>query len=221
MRKLFLDNRPFIVSYFVLLALALTLKLLYTKEQLFLTVNLNHSSYADYFFKMMTHVGDGLMFIAIVILLLFVEYRKALLAFFVYIISSQVAQFLKRVVFENVPRPKKYFEGIQDLHFVDGVQIHNMMSFPSGHTTSAFALAAFLTIISKNKKIGFVYLLVALLIGYSRMYLAQHFYEDVLMGSIIGVLSAFITYYFLLRTDWFNNQKLNYSLINKKDASKI
>lgn len=221
MRKLLSENKAFVVSYFTLLALALFLKLLYTKEELFLAVNLNYNSFADQFFKLMTHVGDGIMFVAIVVLLLFVEYRKAILALFVYLISSQIAQFLKRVVFEFVPRPKKYFEGIQELHFVDGVQVHNMMSFPSGHTTSAFALAAFLTIISKNKNIGFLYLFIAIIIGYSRMYLAQHFYEDVLMGSIIGVLSAFITYYFLLRTDWFNNQKLNYSLINKKDASKI
>lgn len=221
MRKLFSENRAFIVTYILMLILALVLKLFFTKEQLFLAVNLNYNSFADHFFKMMTHVGDGFMFIAIVLLLLFVEYRKAILAFMVYLISSQIAQFLKRVLFEEVPRPKKYFEGIQELHFVDGVQVHNMMSFPSGHTTSAFALAAFLTIISKNKNLGFIYLVLAVLIGYSRMYLAQHFYEDVLMGSIIGVMSTFITCYFLLRTDWYNSQKLNYSLINRKNDSKI
>lgn len=221
MRKLFSENRAFIVSYLVLLIPALLLKLFFTKEELFLAVNLNHHSYADYFFKLMTHVGDGFMFLAIVLLMFFIEYRKAILAFAIYLISSQIAQFLKRVIFEEVPRPKKYFEGLQELHFVDGVQVHNMMSFPSGHTTSAFALAAFLTIISKNKNLGFVYLILSILIGYSRMYLAQHFYEDVMMGSVIGVLSAFITYYFLLRSKWYNNQKLNYSLINRRNDSKI
>ncbi len=221
MRKLFSENKVFVIAYLILLILALALKLMYTKEELFLSVNLNHNSIADQFFKFLTHVGDGLMFIAIVLILLFVEYRKSILALFIYLISSQVAQFLKRVVFEDVPRPKKYFEGLQELHFIDGVQVHNMVSFPSGHTTSAFALATFLTIISKNKNIGFLYLILATLIGYSRMYLAQHFYEDVMMGSIIGVLSAFITQYFLMRTNWYNNDKLNYSLINRNYDSKI
>ncbi|MFN5704328.1 MAG: phosphatase PAP2 family protein [bacterium] len=221
MRKLFSENRVFVIAYLIMLIIALALKLIYTKEELFLAVNLNHNTIADHFFKLMTHVGDGFMFIAIVIILLFVEYRKAVLAFSIYLISSQITQFLKRVVFENVPRPKKYFEGIQDLHLIDGVQVHNMMSFPSGHTTSAFALATFLTIISKNKNIGFIYLILAILIGYSRMYLAQHFYEDVMMGSIIGILSSFVTYYFLLRTDWYNNDKLNYSLINRNYDGKI
>lgn len=221
MRKIFSENRVFVIAYLIVLIIALTLKLIYTKEELFLSVNLNHKTIADNFFKLMTHVGDGFMFIAVVILLLFIEYRKSVLAFFIYLISSQIAQFLKRVVFEDVPRPKKYFEGIQDLHFIDGVQVHNMMSFPSGHTTSAFALATFLTIISKNKNIGIVYLMLAIVIGYSRMYLAQHFYEDVMMGSIIGVLSSFVTYYFLLRTDWYNNDRLNNSLINRNYDGKI
>jgi membrane-associated phospholipid phosphatase len=197
MRKLFSENRVFVLAYLSLLITALVLKLIYSKEELFLIVNLNHNTIADQFFKLMTHVGDGFMFVAIVLILLIVEYRKSILALFIYLISSQVAQFLKRVIFEDVPRPKKYFEGLQELHFVDGVQVHNMMSFPSGHTTSAFALAAFLTITSKNKNLGFLYLILAVIIGYSRMYLAQHFYEDVIMGSVIGVLSAFITCYFL------------------------
>jgi membrane-associated phospholipid phosphatase len=221
MRKLFSENRVFVLAYLSLLITALVLKLIYSKEELFLIVNLNHNTIADQFFKLMTHVGDGFMFVAIVLILLIVEYRKSILALFIYLISSQVAQFLKRVIFEDVPRPKKYFEGLQELHFVDGVQVHNMMSFPSGHTTSAFALAAFLTITSKNKNLGFLYLILAVIIGYSRMYLAQHFYEDVIMGSVIGVLSAFITCYFLQRTDWYNNDKLNYSLINRNHDSKI
>lgn len=216
MRKLFAENRNFVLAYLLLLIVALTMKFFYTKETLFLTVNLNYNTYADQFFKILTHVGDGLMFIAIVLILLFVEYRKSILAFAVYIISSQITQFLKRVIFEDVPRPKKYFEGLQELHFVDGVQVHNMMSFPSGHTTSAFALATFLTLIAKNKNIGYVYLILAILIAYSRMYLAQHFYEDVMMGSLIGVLSTFITTYFLQRSNWYNNQMLNYSLLSKK-----
>lgn len=216
MRKLFAENKSFVLAYLLVLIVALSLKFFYTKEELFLAVNLNHNAIADQFFKFLTHVGDGLMFIAIVVILLFVEYRKAILAFAVYLISSQIAQFLKRVVFEEVPRPRKYFEGLQELHFVDGVQVHNMMSFPSGHTTSAFALAAFLTIISKNKNLGCIYLIIAALIAYSRLYLAQHFFEDVMMGSVIGVFSAFITTYFLQRSNWYNNQKLDYSLLVKK-----
>lgn len=216
MRNLFAENRSFVLAYLLVLIIALSLKFFYTKETLFLAVNLNHNALADQFFKFLTHVGDGLMFIVIVVILLFVEYRKSILAFAIYIVSSQIAQFLKRVVFEEVPRPKKYFEGLQELHFVDGVQVHNMMSFPSGHTTSAFALAAFLTLIAKNKNVGCIYLIIAILIAYSRMYLAQHFFEDVMMGSIIGVFSAFITTYFLQRSNWYKNQKLNYSLLSKK-----
>ncbi len=215
MRKLLLNNKQFIITYLLLLALGLVLKLIYTKEELFLAVNLNHSSFADVFFTLMTYVGDGIMFIAFSLILLFVEYRKAVLSAIVYLVSSQIAQILKRLVFADYPRPKKYFEGIQELHFVDGVEVHNMMSFPSGHTTSAFALAAVICLMLVNKNWSYLLLLMAAFIGYSRMYLAQHFFEDVLMGSLIGVFSAFLVQYILNTTTWYHSKKLNKSLLKR------
>jgi membrane-associated phospholipid phosphatase len=69
-------------------------------------------------------------------------------------------------------------------------------SFPSGHTTSAFALATTIAIISKDKKIGLFCFILAALTGYSRIYLGQHFLEDVGFGSLLGVGTTCI--YFIL-----------------------
>ncbi len=41
-----------------------------------------------------------------------------------------------------------------------------------------------------------MYLLPAILVAYSRIYLSQHFLSDVLAGSLLGVLVAFIVFYF-------------------------
>lgn len=216
MRKLFKENIVFIVGYLTVLFTLLVLKLLYSKEELFLFVNTHNSAFGDSFFSIITHAGDGISIILFTILMLWVSYRYALLSLLIYTISSQIVQILKRGFFSSYPRPSKYFEGQVNLHFVDGVQIHQMMSFPSGHTTSIFALMSFLAIVTKNKSMGLVYLIIACVTAYSRIYLAQHFLEDTMVGSIIGVLSAFVITYVLETYSWYKSDWLNLSLRKNK-----
>lgn len=216
MKNLINENRSFFIGYFLILILALLLKLAFTKEQLFLAVNLHHHPVLDYFFYGMTYIGDGVFFILVLVfLLLVVRTGFAVYGLIIYLVTSQIAQVLKRVFFLGVPRPKRYFEGISQLHFVDGVQVHSMMSFPSGHTTSVFALATFLSLIARDKRWSIVYLGGAVLVAYSRMYLAQHFFEDVLMGSVIGVVVALVCYAWLEKSRWTKKTWMNRSLLNK------
>lgn len=216
MRKLFQENRLFIIGYLLILISAFLLKLIFSKEEIFLYINAHYSTFGDFFFQYITHVGDGIFVILFTLILLGFSYRQSVLSFAIYIISSQLVQFLKRVVFSEVPRPSKYFEGKANLHFVDGVTLNQMMSFPSGHTTSVFAFMAFLSIITKNKYFSILYLLVACIVSFSRIYLSQHFLEDTMAGSIIGVLSAFIITYLFQNSTWYNAPKLDGSLIKKK-----
>lgn len=57
-------------------------------------------------------------------------------------------------------------------------------SFPSGHTTAAFSIAV--TFILHEPLLMLFFLPYALLVGFSRMYLALHYPTDVLMGLCIG-----------------------------------
>lgn len=60
--------------------------------------------------------------------------------------------------------------------------------------------------ISTKQPVKFTCYLIALLGGFSRIYLSQHFPEDVLVGSIVGVLSTlmFCLWKFPLRMKWSN-----------------
>jgi membrane-associated phospholipid phosphatase len=73
------------------------------------------------------------------------------------------------------------------LHFVEGMTIHTQNSFPSGHSTGAFALFLFMTLAVPHKKLGILFLALAIVAAFTRVYLLQHFFEDVFVGSVIAV----------------------------------
>lgn len=203
MHTLVLSRKWYFINYFIFLIIAFLLQFNYTKSELFLCVNQYHNSFLDNFFFYYTHLGDGLFFVLIALLFLFVRFRYTVYALIIYLATSQVVQLLKRVFFPTEPRPKKYFEGIAQIHFVKDMDVHSFMSFPSGHTTTAFAIATFLVLINRNNMwTGFFCFALAFFVGYSRIYLAQHFFADVIAGSLIGVFITLMTYVMLERSKW-------------------
>lgn len=67
-------------------------------------------------------------------------------------------------------------------------------SFPSGHTCAAFATAGSLLWSGKNKLWGLRVpaLILAVLTGWSRLYVGVHFPTDVLAGALIGLLGSYV-----------------------------
>lgn len=65
-------------------------------------------------------------------------------------------------------------------------------SFPSGHTTSAFASALAASCFFRNKAFVISSVTLAAIIAISRIYLYVHFPTDVIAGLIIGVICAIL-----------------------------
>jgi len=65
-------------------------------------------------------------------------------------------------------------------------------AFPSGHTQASFASA--MAIFCNHKKAGTAALVIAFLMGLSRLYLNVHFLSDVLAGAIFGIILGFLAY---------------------------
>lgn len=63
-------------------------------------------------------------------------------------------------------------------------------SFPSDHTAVSFAIAFFVFLVSR--KWGSVMLVLAFLIGISRIYVGVHFPSDVFAGALVGIVSAIL-----------------------------
>lgn len=154
-------------------------------------LNTYHNGFLTYFFIYATYLGDGLFCIAIgVLLFLFKRRFLSLMVLSSYAVSGIIAQVLKYFIIE--PRPGILLKDSGYKYFIDDVTLHNLYAFPSGHTASAFALAAVLSFAVRNKNYSVLFLLGAIIVGYSRIYLAQHFTNDVLAGAIIGVVSAIL-----------------------------
>jgi membrane-associated phospholipid phosphatase len=90
----------------------------------------------------------------------------------------------------NRPRPKKTYPN-------DIVQYTKAgsYSFPSGHTSQAFATATSISLLYPKWYIIAPAYLWASGVGYSRMYLGVHYPSDVLAGAFLGSASAIGTHY--------------------------
>jgi membrane-associated phospholipid phosphatase len=91
---------------------------------------------------------------------------------------------------------------------IDNVTTENDPSFPSGHTSWAFALATSASISYPKWYVIVPSFLYAGAVGYSRLHLGVHYPSDVFVGALIGSGSAFLGY------------KLNHWLFVKKHTHK-
>ncbi|HEX6849433.1 MAG TPA: phosphatase PAP2 family protein [Chitinophagaceae bacterium] len=163
------------------------------KNETFQLINGNHHETADQFFKYFTHYGDGFMWVPLGIYCYFYRRKYFIAVVAGVIISTIIAQFLKRVVYPDELRPISYLSETFPVHIVDNVTMRKLHSFPSGHTTTAFSMALIISYIINRKTWSVILPLLALLAGYSRVYLGQHFPTDIFAGMCIGIVSAILS----------------------------
>ncbi|MGN1295261.1 MAG: phosphatase PAP2 family protein [Bacilli bacterium] len=94
-----------------------------------------------------------------------------------------------------VKRTRPYHEIDGFVQMMDKIHYRHpsSYSFPSGHTFTAFFLAT--TIFIRWRKWGYVTLPLALMVGFSRIYLGAHYLSDVLVGGLLGVFVAIANFF--------------------------
>ncbi|MGZ4932629.1 MAG: phosphatase PAP2 family protein [Halobacteriota archaeon] len=135
---------------------------------------------ANQFFTYFTFTG-GISFMLLTIIALYLggARKEALVFAVVFGLTTAVTLGLKDVLYR--PRP----------YAVAPSQEYDS-SFPSIHTTDAFALAT--TISSYHRRFSVIMFAWAVLVGFSRLYLGVHYLTDVLAGALIGtVISLVVT----------------------------
>lgn len=189
-------NPWFLIPFLAWVLIGAILLTTYSRDQLFSTVNLHHNGFFDVFMRITSALGEGWGVIPILLgMLLFRSCRN-----WWYLATATVCngvpallvQFLKGIF--KAPRPFEYYKSDPSwIHFDSfwGDHLYHN-SFPSGHATGIFSLCVFLSIILPKKweKFGLVLFLIAVLVAYSRMYLAAHFYADIFAGSMLGTITT-------------------------------
>lgn len=185
------SNQGFLAITLPLLLGALALHFFHSYKTLFWSLQIEHSYWNDRFFFLLTGLGNaiylGLFCILIMLLLRKNLQQRSSHLVLSFLLSSVVVVVCKNLIWPEVPRPSMVF-GKEFLTLVSGVDVCGWRSFPSGHTTTAFALLSVMAT-WVGKKYGILLGILALLIGYSRIHLNQHFPLDVAVGGIIGIIS--------------------------------
>jgi len=156
-------------------------------------VNHHHNPLLDTFFQNITLLGEDGFWLVPLTVYLYQHYAekkdvktKAIMLIIIWITKGIISVALKNIF--NLPRPMEVYEHSgRAIHTLQGLEIHHWQSFPSGHTFTGFAFASFYILVARNNTLGFLWLGLAILIGYSRVYLFQHFPRDVFAGSILGM----------------------------------
>ena len=213
------QHQIFILSYLLFLIVAYIIQLSVGKKELFLLTNAYHHPGWDHFFKAITMIGDSFTMCLIGFGMLLVKFRYSVITILAYAYSTVIVQIIKRIF--NSPRPSKFFEGLNPIRTLDGYPLYEWNSFPSGHSASAFTLAVVLTYILPSKHKHWIILPIALLTAFSRVYLSQHFFQDVVAGSVLGVILTFQLICWLENSRWFYSPKLDRRLFGSNTKPKL
>lgn len=191
-------NRLFYAFTTLFLFIGLGILFMIETGDLVLYFDQSRNELSNIFFSIITQFGEASTYVVIVILLLFIQFRYALIIPIIGGLVTAVA-FLLKVYFRH-PRPALFFRDRgqdEGLNYVDGIDLlTGLNSFPSGHTMSAFCLFGFLAYVLHTQRFSrglqIACFVMALLVGFSRIYLFQHFLKDIVFGAFLGTLLAVI-----------------------------
>jgi len=180
-------GKHFLVPWFIFFVAGAASVFWFGKADLHIMLNARQPHSADVFFRIATRFGEGG---ALALALIYTLYRSRYAALFLassWLSSVLVIQLLKQTVFTYMRRPAAFFEGTGSIYLVEGVTYRFSHSFPSGHTGDIFSICFALALLARKSRYGILFFIPALLVAYSRVFLSQHFMQDIVAGSFVAV----------------------------------
>lgn len=206
---------------FFLVILVSTPLLFYPKIDFIVLINQQRTVLFDLIFSKASSLGNALIVVFVFIFLLRFKFKWIAVFLCAFAIQVIIVLLLKKGFFAGELRPYLYLKhnGLLDLvQLIDGVKIRHINTFPSGHTATIFFLVSFFSLMTKNKSLRWLLLGLGLTVGFSRIYLVQHWFTDVYFGMIIGTFSSVLGYLAIMSSPkkWHSNKiQVNLGILEK------
>lgn len=150
--------------------------------------------FLDFVFKYLTHLGDGGIFWTLcgAAMAMSKRYRRCgMTVLFGLLLCLIFGNLLLKPLIAR-PRPCHINPDVQLL-----IDMPQDGSFPSGHTYSSFT-AAFIVLLNRSRgkfygRLGAVFLPLASLVAFSRLYLYVHFPSDILGGIALAAAASYLS----------------------------
>lgn len=147
--------------------------------------------FLDTVFSLITHLGSEIVFMALAVVMYWCANKsQGLYLLSVGCLGTTVNQFLKLAC--RVPRP-----WVRDPNFtiVESARADATgYSFPSGHTQNAIGTFGCLAMGAKRRWLQILFVLLAVMTSFSRMYLGVHTPSDVLVSAAIAAAMVLLMY---------------------------
>ncbi len=151
--------------------------------KLFRIINSKRNKKLDRFYRYFFYMGKTYSLVVFFPVFFFVSGIKGILHLTVSLMITGIIMPLLKYTFRH-KRPSKLLD---DVYLLEPV---TLKSFPSADAAFAFTVMGVMLFYG-NVWIDLVFVLYALLIAYGRVYMGAHFPVDVIVGSVIGLFSAF------------------------------
>ncbi len=167
---------------------------------LFLYLNGIHSPFWDYF---MTLYSDRFVWVPFYASFLYVMIRNfhakvsitcLLVIVAIVFVCDQTASTVLKPMVERM-RPSNLDNPISPLVHVVFNYRGGRYGFPSSHAANAWSMAFFAMYLVRRNKLTVFLTLWALVMSYSRVYLGVHYPGDLMVGTLIGFITATVAYY--------------------------
>lgn len=171
--------------------------------ELFIGINSFAARSNPYIWSNLTLLGDTLP--AAVMMLLFIRKRPDLI--WAGIIATIIAIIVVNIIkfYAGSIRPPAVISK-DIINIIGPALVHR--SFPSGHTVTIFTLTSILIFYFRSVRVRLILILLALLVGISRIAVGVHWPVDVLAGAVLGSLFGIAGVYCVRKLEWDTNRKI-------------
>ncbi len=141
----------------------------------------HHPLWLDRLMWLTTQIGNGFLGILLSIVLYFINLRRLAVEMLLGILSLWLGVEILKAITER-SRP---FIAIEGTHLVGWRE--RGLSFPSGHTSQTFFMITLLAqYFQVSPLVGLAMYGLALLVGFTRIYVGAHYPRDVMAGAVLG-----------------------------------